>query len=321
MTYLPAKCKAPVVTVCMLTFNHEKFIREAVLSVLEQKIPDLVILIADDGSKDHTKDICIELQKKYSENISLILHKKNLGIAKNIETMYEYIIPATKYISWFSGDDIFFPNKLNKQIRFMEKNPGCIMCYHDVLVRDDKSGVSYRYNDPMLGQRSYAGNIFGKLIVNGCFISGLSTLVRWQKFQFVRHNTKLGYCNDWPYFIELAHEGKIGYIDEVLGIYRRHLGNVTRSIIDSKAEEKILLYLKKKYGASKFITKGLIRLHASYFFKFILLKDFSAAKRQFVEAVSLSTQSFDNFIFLFRYVLTLICKRIFLLIKTKQVFR
>lgn len=70
----------PVVSVCVLTYNHEKFIKECIDSILKQKTNFFYeVIIGDDGSTDMTQDICQNYKKKYSEKIKLIFSKKIRG--------------------------------------------------------------------------------------------------------------------------------------------------------------------------------------------------------------------------------------------------
>ncbi|MFV8339783.1 glycosyltransferase [Flavobacterium sp. LB3P21] len=114
--------KTPLLSICLITYNHEKFIRQAIEGVLIQKVDfDWELIIADDCSTDRTKEIILEYKEKHPDFIKLILQEKNGGAAKN--WMDLITTPKSKYIAYFEGDDYWSdPLKLQKQIDFLEQN-------------------------------------------------------------------------------------------------------------------------------------------------------------------------------------------------------
>ncbi|MFV8360221.1 glycosyltransferase [Flavobacterium sp. LS1P3] len=114
--------KTPLLSICLITYNHEKFIRQAIEGVLIQKVDfDWELIIADDCSTDRTKEIILEYKEKHPDFIKLILQEKNVGAAKN--WMDLITTPKSKYIAYFEGDDYWSdPLKLQKQIDFLEQN-------------------------------------------------------------------------------------------------------------------------------------------------------------------------------------------------------
>ncbi|NRA73976.1 MAG: glycosyltransferase [Rickettsiales bacterium] len=306
----------------MTSFNHERFIHDAVHSVLEQGIDSFEILIAEDASNDNTRNICIALQKKYPDNISLILNKNTVGVAKNTSLMQSYVKRSSKYVSLFSGDDKFLPNKLKKQISFMENNPDYVMCYHDVWVYDTNTGKKYRYNDSVIGQAAFSGNIAKKLIENVCFIPAISVLVRNdKKTKHVKYQLNLGVSSDWVYFVELAFLGRVGYIDDVLGVYNRHGSNITRRYPDYNGEEKCYLFFLKEFGTKYEVKKGLIRLYLSYYFKYFLLKDFNECTKLGKKLLSLMFEDYKNILILLKNFCLQFYKRSIFKLKTGSFFR
>lgn len=75
----------PLVSVCMITYNHEKFIAEAIEGVLKQKTDFPVeLVIGEDISTDSTLKICLDYQAKYPDKIRVLVRKNNLGVNPNI---------------------------------------------------------------------------------------------------------------------------------------------------------------------------------------------------------------------------------------------
>jgi glycosyltransferase involved in cell wall biosynthesis len=120
----------PLLSVCMITYNHIKYIREAIDGVLMQKVNfPWEIIIADDFSTDGTREIVLEYKKKYPNLIKLILQENNVGPAKNFMDLMS--APKSKYIAYIEGDDYWTDDlKLEKQVSLMLENPGCSISVH-----------------------------------------------------------------------------------------------------------------------------------------------------------------------------------------------
>ena len=108
--------KKPLVSVVLASYNHVNFIEQAVKTVLDQTMPDLELLIIDDGSTDGTPDV---VEKIHDKRLTLIklkpnrrYHPRNTGIK----------MAKGRYIAFQNSDDVWLPDKLKKQVEFMEKN-------------------------------------------------------------------------------------------------------------------------------------------------------------------------------------------------------
>lgn len=312
----------PLVTVCVPTYNHGKFIAEALESIFSQSIENLIVIVADDCSQDDTLDVINRYKKSYGPKMIVLENRENLGVIQNVEKIYHHIPENTKYLSWFAGDDIMLPGKLSQQIKFLENNPDHIMCYHDACVRDDIRGTQYRYNHILFGQKAYSGHISGKLIEKGCFIAVHSVLVNYQKSAKIKHNPELSVCNDWSYVIELSIAGKVGYLGQVLTVYRRHSNNITRTVFDDQGPINVLRYIRKKYpGLNKEVSVGLMRHHVAFAWRHLLKMNFPKSKIQFKNSFR---YAFSGYRFMFYFLSTNISffiKRVMLFLKIGSIFR
>lgn len=127
----------PLVSVGILTYNHEKYIAEAIESVLKQKVNfKYEIVIAEDCSTDNTRKIVIEYQKKYPDIIRLILQPHNMGIQKNSNILRRACRGI--YRANLEGDDYWaVEDKLQTQVDFLENNPDFIAIGGDFRCIDD----------------------------------------------------------------------------------------------------------------------------------------------------------------------------------------
>jgi glycosyltransferase involved in cell wall biosynthesis len=120
---------SPLLSVLIITYNHEQYIEQTLKSVLTQKTAfPFEIVIGDDASTDGTRRLCEAYIKKYPHLIRLLPATKNLGVVPNyIRTLNAC---EGKYIAHLDGDDYWIdPNKLQKQVDRLESDPHLTICY------------------------------------------------------------------------------------------------------------------------------------------------------------------------------------------------
>lgn len=134
------KAQEPLVSICCITYNHEKYIRDAIESFLMQETNfPFEIIIHDDASTDKTADIIREYEKKYPELIKPIYQTEN-QYSKGVKINLEFNFPRAKgkYIALCEGDDYWTdPNKLQIQVAFLEENPDYVITYTAVEAFDE----------------------------------------------------------------------------------------------------------------------------------------------------------------------------------------
>lgn len=217
----------PLLSVCLITYNQAQYIKEAIEGVLMQKVDfTWELIIADDCSTDGTREILLEYEKKFPNFIKLILQKNNIGPEKNWLDLMAY--PKSTYVLYMEGDDyITDPCKFQKQVDFLEKNPDFSLCFHPVrVIYEDKSRPDEIF--PSFEQR-FKKDVLGleDLLVHN-FIQTNSVMYRWR---FIEGEIKDIFPKDimpGDWFLHLLHAqiGKIGFIDEIMAVYRRHQGSI-----------------------------------------------------------------------------------------------
>lgn len=148
-----------MVSVFMLTYNHEKYIRQAIESILMQKVNfRYEIVIGEDASPDGTRHIVQEYARKYPDIVRAYCRKKNIGAIRNSISTFKKC--TGKYIAFLEGDDFWNDeNKLQTQIDFLEKNLAYSMCFTDVdmikdyAVRDFYAKKDIENVEQLLGDR------------------------------------------------------------------------------------------------------------------------------------------------------------------------
>ncbi|HET7118091.1 MAG TPA: glycosyltransferase [Hanamia sp.] len=139
---------SPLLSVCFITYNHEKYIEESLESILNQRTSfDYEIVIGEDFSTDRTREIVFQYEKKYPEKIRVITGEYNVGSQKNILRTLENC--SGKYIAAIEGDDYWTDNlKLQKQVDFLEKNIEYSMVCHDALKVNTINNTSSLFFGP-----------------------------------------------------------------------------------------------------------------------------------------------------------------------------
>ncbi len=207
-----------VLSVCLITYNHAKFIREAIEGVLMQEVDfSWELIIADDFSTDGTREILIEYSQKHPSFITLILQEKNVGPAQNwIDLLNK---PKGKYIAYLDGDDYWTePNKLQKQVDFLNANTSYSACCHNVTQYDERNAEKH-----IFWTWQTEKDIDMLQLSTGNCISTLSLVFRNDKALIAELPTFIDYpIGDYVLNLLLAKKGMIKYFPFLGGVYRVH---------------------------------------------------------------------------------------------------
>lgn len=212
----------PKVTIVCITYNQEKYIKDAIESFLQQKTSfPFEVIISDDCSTDNTAGIIKEYAQKYPNLIKPIFREENLGVMKNfIDTLSQV---KTKYAIVNEGDDYFSDeNKLQIQYDFLEKNPQYSACFHPVKIIYENSTATEIFPEKKL-MKSQKEISFAQLLQRN-YVQTNSIMYRWR---FGEENIKDFISPDilpGDWYVHLLHAqcGNIAYLDKVMSVYRRH---------------------------------------------------------------------------------------------------
>ncbi|MEP7322446.1 MAG: glycosyltransferase [Saprospiraceae bacterium] len=208
------------VTVVLLTYNHEKFIVQALESILSQVTNfSYNITIVEDFSSDKTREIVTDYQVKYPDKINLVLSEYNRN--DNLDCVKAIQSAQGEYIALIDGDDYWSSNqKLQKQADFLDAHLTCSMCFHKVRdFYEDGSEEDFFKALPQNKQFFTSLDLYDRNFIDTCSIMlrrlSLAKIPEW--FRTI-------YCADWVIQFLCAESGTIGYIDEVMGAWRIHKG-------------------------------------------------------------------------------------------------
>jgi glycosyltransferase involved in cell wall biosynthesis/F0F1-type ATP synthase membrane subunit c/vacuolar-type H+-ATPase subunit K len=226
MSKVPAKgdkASLPLVSVLVVTYRQEAFIRETMDSVLAQDYPNIEIVVTDDASPDGTQAILKDYAAKHS-NIKLVLGTVNKGLNGNINQ--GLTVCTGELLCPFAGDDLMMPGKIRKQVDVMVADPDCALCYHNMAWFDSGSGETLRLHYE--AGRELQPTESKDLLFAENFIGGPAVMLRRAFLPKEGYSTVYPFAADWLTWMNVAKHGSIRYLNEVLVRYRRHEGNETR---------------------------------------------------------------------------------------------
>lgn len=182
------------VSVVMSVYNGEKYLREAIDSVLNQTFKDFEFIIINDGSTDETQEIL----ESYNDSRIILIHQKNMGLTKSLNK--GIALAKGEYIARQDADDISMPERLEKQIEFLKHHKSIILLGTAAQIIDEKGVHLYTTEYPC----DYS-SIRKAMKHNNYFIHG-SVMFRRQYFFEVGGYRELFFtaqdCDLWLRFIE-----------------------------------------------------------------------------------------------------------------------
>lgn len=263
----------PKASVCITTYNHEKFISRALDSVLVQKtVFDFEILIGEDDSSDNTREIVKEYAQLYPDKIRLFLNDRRdviyidgspTGRCNFVNNLNKAI---GEYIALLDGDDYWLDEKkLQKQVDFLENNKHYSFCFADAKIlidgQHDFETVSFCKKfckDKLKETILFDDLIFGHWVPTGSVVfrkSSLPVIPEW----FLKIPMA-----DWGLFLILLSRGPARYFDDVFSVYRVHNNSYwSKLCLEERLKKSDIFYelIRNKFGTKykRIITKILVR--------------------------------------------------------------
>ncbi len=289
----------PLVSIIIFTYNHSKFIRETIEGALAQTYESTEIVIADDCSTDGNIEIINQYAELYPNKIVPVIGNKNIGITGNANR--GIAMCKGEYIAMVGGDDVIFATKLEKQMEWLLKSNNRALCGHALKICDSETNVTSDYNHrlPKKG--------FGRAtwLEHGALFGATSIVVKTEYLPNPAFDPRIPIVSDWKLYIDLLKDDlEFGYVDEWLGLYRKHANNVTNNIkpaIDD-LEVCINICLEQYPEHKSTIQLGYAYLVKYGFGNYYLSKnEFKLASSYFSDAIKLNPY---NYKFYIKYILT-----------------
>ena len=249
----------PLVSVCVTTYNHERYIAQAIESVLGQRITFAVeVVVGEDCSTDNTLAICREYEKNYPDRVRVVASESNNGMHRN----YRRTIEACrgKYIAMLDGDDWFSDmDKLQIQVEQLEKS-GAAMCYTRSERRgEDGSSVIY----PEGALHTSFEDMLRLNTAENCTTVALKERIL-EYYAEVEPQTKGWLTDDLPMWLWFSATQQIEAIDRITAVHRMLTTSVSHSHKWNKqldfcySLDSIMLWFDERYNNShlqKFLAR------------------------------------------------------------------
>lgn len=236
-----------LVSVIMTSYNHEKYLPEAIESILNQTNPNLELIIFDDCSKDNSKKI-IETYQRKDSRIRAYYHDRNRGIARTANDALE--AAEGQYISFIGSDDVWVPTKLEEQLQVIASHEDAVIWSEGDIIDANGVSVGQKFTDfNARGNKPTSGRIHREIIHEN-YIFGQSLLFKKQFIDNLRFNVDLKYLCDYQFVVDLAYNHDFFFIDKPLAKYRIHGQNSICRDEKGWLTDRIMLrkYFLQKYG-------------------------------------------------------------------------
>jgi glycosyltransferase involved in cell wall biosynthesis len=240
----------PVISVIMPVYNAEKFVKEAIESILNQTFSDWELIIIDDCSIDNSIEIVQSFQDK---RIILLKNETNLGVSKASNKGIR--IARGKYVTRMDSDDISLPARFKKQVEFLEKHPDYVLCAANVQMFGAKQDF---FVLPVEDQQLKIALLYQNPFVNS------SVLIRSKNCKKYLYNETFPFAEDYELWINLKEEGKFASIPEVLVKYRIHQNNLTSTVHSEMANRHKELLIRQLKELKIHLTEEELFIHTNF---------------------------------------------------------
>lgn len=217
----------PKVSVLMPVYNAEKYLVQAVDSILNQTFRDWELIIINDGSTDSSRQL---LERIDDNRIIIIDNEQNLGLIKTLNKGID--LCKGTYIARMDADDISLPDRLGKQVHFMDNNPDYIMCGTNALVIDNDGEVTGKIRNLISNELLQINLLFSNPFVHP------SVIIREEVLKTNRFDDGYKHIEDYELWCRIAKLGKIANLENDLLLYRWHDSNVSVINADIQIQTK-----------------------------------------------------------------------------------
>ena len=266
------------VSVVIPAYNKADFTVKTVESVLNQTYKNIEIIVIDDGSTDNTG----ERLRPYGDKIKYV-YKENGGACSARNTGIR--LSTGDYIAPLDCDDMYLPEKIEKSVEYLEKQPDFDFVHTPVYFIDEKDNILRVYS---LRENRHIGWLAKRLIARN-LICNSTALIRKSCFEDAGLFDETLFTHaDWDMWLRLAEKCKVGYISAPLTLYRKSSGYILRHLEQAKREGLAVLEkaFKRNPRLSSFAKSRLI---SHVYFRnavgYLKIEDLKKAKKELITAI------------------------------------
>lgn len=223
---------APLVSVLIPAFNHERFIRRCLDSVLEDPWPAKELVVIDDGSTDGTGERIAAWVAEHADAIPVrFLRRPNKGVAATLNELAA--LARGEFLRLGASDDYLLPGGLQAQVSYLQAHPRKQAVVGDSIVVDPherilhESGMCGLHRADKRLYRTDAG--IRRAVIGQWAVGGAVVLLRREALQRLGGWTEGLRIDDWDFFLRLAARDALGFIDVRVCAYRMHEANLSKT--------------------------------------------------------------------------------------------
>jgi glycosyltransferase involved in cell wall biosynthesis len=216
------------VSICMPTYNGEKYIKQTIDSILNQSFKDYEVIFVDDGSTD---DTCKIIESYNNKKFRLIKEKNSGSMVKNWNRCFKYA--KGEYIIFVFQDDLIAKDCLEKKVKLLDENPDVVFCYSASSIINDEGNkiITRRYfnKDTIIDGKDLISRSFNR----GENIFGEPSNILFRKEICDKAGAfcdRLNYTPDLEYYLKIVKYGKVAYINEDLTNFRISSSSMTYNL-------------------------------------------------------------------------------------------
>ena len=216
-----AQSKEPLVSVVIPSYNHACYIRECILSVVDQDYKNIELIVIDDGSKDSSvqvieamRDVCEARFTRFK-----FIHRENRGLCNTLNQALEWC--EGEYYSSLASDDVWLPFKLGKQVEYLDAHPEVVAVFGGVTLIDEHGRILRKVEKP----GSFG---FKEIFLNRYFLPAPTALVRRLELQAIGYDPLIK-IEDWNMWLKLSKRSMKPLVNlrESVTLYRQHGANMS----------------------------------------------------------------------------------------------
>jgi glycosyltransferase involved in cell wall biosynthesis len=241
---------SPTISVIIATYNHDRFLGEAIASVLSGTFADFELIVVDDGSSDATSEVILPFLADRRVRYYRIPHQ-GLSAARNLGIRFA----QAPLVAFLDADDLWLPEKLERQRALFRRDPGLGVVYSRRL-RIDADGTPIDYQEPP----HFRGNILEEIFRRN-FVCFSSTVVRAAVFRKVGlFDEDLPLAMDYDLWLRVARMYRFDYVDEPLVKYRTGHDSLSRRLEERLAMvEGIMRRFLERQGGRRLVKPAVVR--------------------------------------------------------------
>jgi glycosyltransferase involved in cell wall biosynthesis len=215
------------VSVLLTSFEHERYVAQSLDSVLAQEGVEFELLVSDDASSDGTRAVIERYAREHPDVIRTLLPERNMG--NGGKAIFAELMDRARgdLLAVLDADDYWTdPDKLRRQVAYLDEHPEASMCFHDVLcVHESGDSPDSPYNGPGQPADVTLAQLFDRCVPASCsVVMRRDTVLPLPPWYF-----ELPW-GDWPLYLLAARHGAVRFLPELMAVYRIHDGGMYRGL-------------------------------------------------------------------------------------------